>query len=593
MLALRRRPSTGGTVTGLAVALASALLFARAAEASLHRAPPDTVLYNGKVSTVDARGSTVQAVAIRDGEILATGGNRKITALATRSTRVLNLRGRRVLPGLIDGHLHGLRNGYHCFSQAVRLDNVTSRSQALSLYGRKAAQLADGRWIFTTTGWTINQLDQPGMFTLAELDAAAPSNPVWVNGFRFQGVQVNSAALAAAGLQAGMPGVSLDAGGRPTGQLTGPALAKAGSAVLAQMDAMTIEQQALCLRDFIRAANALGLTGWNDPEGNLQPFNPAGSCQEFATGGHGHQPVLQLWRRNRLDARIAFHLMNDFSGLSQVLADTRHVLGFLGDDRLRYLGVGEEVVCPGNQPPPAAEYLEISKHLASNRLSFENHASASETQAAILDAWEQADRIFPISGLIWTIAHPGEDAVGPTTETLARARALGIGMTPSTGGALGRAPTGGPAEPGAQGTTPPFRRMLESGVRMCLSTDAMNVAPFTPFAKLWFATSGQTFDPNVRGVPADQRLTREQALRASTVECAWNLGQEGRTGSIERGKHADLIVVNRDYFRVPLNDIRKLRSVLTIVGGGVVHAQGRFGQFSRGPVAARPSGVAQ
>ena len=128
---------------------------------------------------------------------------------------------------------------------------------------------------------------------------------------------------------------------------------------------------------------------------------------------------------------------------------------------------------------------------------------------------------------------------------------------------------------------------------MCLSTDAMNVAPFTPFAKLWFVTSGQTFDPNVRGVPADQRLTRAQALRASTVECAWNLGQEGRTGSIERGKHADLIVVNRDYFRVPLNDIRKLRSVLTIVGGRVVHAQGRFGRFSRGPVAARPSGVAQ
>ena len=118
---------------------------------------------------------------------------------------------------------------------------------------------------------------------------------------------------------------------------------------------------------------------------------------------------------------------------------------------------------------------------------------------------------------------------------------------------------------------------------MCLSTDAMNVAPYTPFAKLWFVTSGQTFDPNVRGVPADQRLTRAQALRASTVDCAWNLGQEGRTGSIERGKHADLIVVN---------DIRKLRSVLTIVGGRVVHAQGRFGRFSRGSVPARPSGVA-
>jgi predicted amidohydrolase YtcJ len=165
-------------------------------------------------------------------------------------------------------------------------------------------------------------------------------------------------------------------------------------------------------------------------------------------------------------------------------------------------------------------------------------------------------------------------------------------MTPSTGGALGRGPTGGPAQPGQQGTTPPFRRILRSRVRMCLSTDAMNVAPYQPFVKLWFATSGRTFDPGVRGVPADQRLTRAQALRASTADCAWNLGQEGRTGSIERGKHADLIVVNRDYFRVPVNEIRNLRSVLTIVGGRVVHARGGFTRYVRGPVSGRRAGSA-
>jgi predicted amidohydrolase YtcJ len=570
----RRRPRWR---PAMAAALAAALTAGLAVAAGAYsgwgggndgpraKAAPDLVLYNGKVSTVDEHGSTVQAVAIRDGEIVATGRSGRIRGLARRSTTVVNLRGRRVLPGLIDGHLHGLRNGYHCFTQAVRLDNVTSRSVALELYRAKAAELADGRWIFTTTGWTVQQLDEPGMLTLAELDAAAPDNPVWVQSFvSFPGVQVNTAALEAAGLEAGMPGVVVGPDGRPTGQLTGPAVAQAGTRIIEQLDALSIDQQARCLADFVDVANALGLTAWQDPEGNQQPFNPQGGCAEFAVGLHGHQPVLELRRRNRLDARVAFHLMNNFAGLEQVLADTRHALGFLGDDMLRYLGVGEEVFCPGNQPPPAEEYLEISKHLARNRLSFENHASASETQVAILDAWEQANEIHPIEDLRWTIAHPGEDNVGPTVETLERAERLGIGMTPADGGAIGR------------GFNPPFRRILESGVRMCLASDAMNVAPWTPFVRLWYAVSGRTFDPAVAGVPADQRLTRAEALRASTADCAWNLDQEGRLGSIEPGKHADLIVLSDDYFRVPTDDIRSLRSLLTVVGGRVVHAEGPF-----------------
>jgi predicted amidohydrolase YtcJ len=527
-------------------------------------AAPDLVLHNGKISTVDENDSTVEAVAIRDGEIVATGRSGSVRGLARGSTEVVNLRGRRVLPGLIDGHLHGLRNGYHCFSQAVRLDNVLSRGDALAAYAAKADELENGRWILTTTGWTVRQLDEPGMLTLGELDEAAPDNPVWVQGFGFQGVQVNTRALEVAGLEAGMPGVVLDDSGEPTGQLTGEAMATAGAEVIAQLDALSIDQQAQCLADFIDTANGLGLTAWKDPDGNQFPFNPQGSCSEFSSGQHGHQPVLELQRRDRLNARVAFHQMNDFGGLAQVRADTRNAIGFIGDDKLRYLGVGEEVFCPGNEPPPAEEYLELSRHLARNRLSFENHASESETQEAILDAWEQADQEHPIEDLHWTIAHPGEDNVGPTDETLDRAARLGIGMTPSDGGSLGR------------DAHPPFKRILESGTRMCLASDAMNVAPYTPFARLWYAVSGETYDPDVPGVPPDQTLTRAEALRASTADCAWNLDQEGRVGSIEPGKHADLIVLSDDYFGVPTERIRSLRSLLTVVDGEVVHGSGEF-----------------
>jgi hypothetical protein len=104
----------------------------------------------------------------------------------------------------------------------------------------------------------------------------------------------------------------------------------------------------------------------------------------------------------------------------------------------------------------------------------------------------------------------------------------------------------------------------------------MNVAPWAPFQNLWYVTTGQTLLPGVSGVPADQRLTRTEALRHATVECGWFVDQEGRLGSLQPGWHGDLIVLSDDYFRVPDNEIKDLRSNLTIVDGRIVHADGPF-----------------
>jgi len=547
--------SAGGTATG-------------AAEQRVKiRQRADLILHHGNIATMDEHRSFVEAVAIRDGKILAVGGNRQIRSLANDETQMIDLMGRTVLPGLIDGHLHGLRNGYHCFTQAVRLDNVFSRAQALQMYRVKGEQLPGDAWIFTTAGWTVRQLDPPGMFTLAELDEVLPEAPVFVLGNSFSGVQVNSRALQLLGLKAGSPGVELDEMGNPTGRLTGDAQTTAGAAISAQLNTRSIDEHATCLEDFIRTANSLGLTAWNDPEGNQQPFitGLSGSCQEFGQGLHDHQAVIQLRREDRLNARISFHLMNNFSGLKQLLPDHRHALGFMGDDMLRYLGVGEEVLCPGNEPPPnPEEYQAIAEFLAANRMSFEHHASADATQAAELDGWEHANQVYPLARLHWTMAHPGEDGISPTDRTLARAKVLGIGMTPSTSGTL----------TSAGGRTPRFKSIFDSGIHLCLSTDAMNVAPYPPFITLWYVVSGNTLDPAVPGVPPNQRLTRAEALQAKTVNCAWNLAQEGRLGSLEPRKHADLIVLSDDYFTVPTDDIRAITSVLTVVGGKIVYDAG-------------------
>ena len=161
------------------------------------------------------------------------------------------------------------------------------------------------------------------------------------------------------------------------------------------------------------------------------------------------------------------------------------------------------------------------------------------------------------------MAHRAPDDNEPSDEQLARAANLGVGW----------AETFSTVRNGAPG--PRFRSTMESG-RMCLASDAMNVAPWAPFQNLWYVTTGDTLIPGVPGVPAEQRLTRKEALRHATAECAWFIAQDGRVGTLEKGKHADLIVLSDDYFTVPARAIKDIRSKLTIVGGRVTYADGEF-----------------
>ena len=516
---------------------------------------PDMVLYNGKISTVDRRNAVVGAIAIRDGKILATGRSGPIKDLARHGTRMINLRGRRVLPGLIDGHLHGMRNAYHCFTQTVRLDLTTDRGAALEAYAAKAEELPDGRWIWTTAGgWNVEQLDDPRIFTFDELSTAAPNNPVWVSGSGFMGPRVNQAALDALGLTATSPGVEVGPDGRPTGRLTAPATTLANDAIYAQLNTLGIEGEAECLEDFIRAANSRGLTAWKDAGGNRAPWATTGAINE---GLHVEEPTMHLYRSRGLDARIAYHAMSGYEGFQRVLEDTRNAVGFLGDDKLRYLGPGEDTMATD------PDFADFTRYAAGKRLSVETHVGDHN---AILDGFEAGNAAYPVSRLKWRIAHPGDGE--PTDDQLARAAELGVGyaLTFST------------VRNGAPG--PRFHSTMESGVPMCLASDAMNVAPWAPFQDLWYVTTGDTLLPGMPGVPADQRLTREEALRHATSECAWFLDQDGRLGSLEPGKHADLIVLSDDYFRVSDDAIKDIRSHLTIVGGRIVFASGAFSRLA-------------
>jgi predicted amidohydrolase YtcJ len=550
--------ATAAAITSTAV-LASAIGHDRGRDSDVRLGDlgvPDLVLYDGRISTVDKRNSVVEAIAIRDGEILATGRSRSIKSMARRGTEVINLRGRRVLPGLIDGHLHGMREGYHCWTQVVRLDLVTSRAAALAAYAAKADALDDGRWIWTTAGgWNLGQLDNPTIFTFDELSAAAPDNPLWITGSGFPGPRVNQAALDVLGLAPGSPGVELGPDGRPTGRLTGAASAAANAAIIAQLDELGIDGEANCLEDFIAEANSRGLTAWKDAGGNTAPWSTIGAINE---GNHVEEGAMQLYRDRGLDARITFNAMSNYEGFPRQLEDTRNTFGFLGDDMFRYLGPGEDMMA--DDP----DYLDFTRYSAGKRLSVETHVGVLD---AVLDGFEAGNAVYPISKLKWRIAHPADGE--PSDEQLNRASALGVGwaLTFST------------VRNGATG--PRYRSTMRNSAHMCLASDAMNVAPWAPFQNLWYVTTGQTLLPGVQGVPPEERLTRTEALRHATVECGWFLDQEGRVGSLQPGWHADLIVLSDDYFRVPDSAIKDIRSNLTIVDGRIVHADGPFAHAGR------------
>ena len=494
---------------------------------------PDIVLYNGKISTVDKRNSVVEGIAIRDGKILATGRSGAIRALAKRQTEVVNLRGRRVLPGLIDGHLHGMRNAYHCYTQTVRLDLVTRRAAALAAYRDKARALADGRWIWTTAGgWNVNQLDTPEVFTFDELTAAAPNNPVWVSGSGFTGPRVNQATLDALGLTPGSPGVELGPDGRPTGRLTHrPRPRRTPRSMPSSTSSGSRVRPSACRTSSTPPTAAASPPGRTRAATRSRGPRPVRSTR----GCTSQEPTMHLYRKHGLDARIAYNDMSGYEGFPRVLSDTQNAVGFLGDDRLRYLGPGEDTM------PTDPDYSDFTRYSAAKRLSVETHVGVIDP---ILDGFEAADEVYPVEKLKWRIAHPGDNE--PSDEQLARAANLGVGW----------AETFSTVRNGAPG--PRFRSTMESG-RMCLASDAMNVAPWAPFQNLWYVTTGDTLIPGVPGVPAEQRLTRKEALRHATAECAWFIAQDGRVGTLEKGKHADLIVLSDDYFTVPARAIKDIR----------------------------------
>ena len=513
----------------------------------LFAAEPTLVLMNGKIVSVDEAFSVHEAVAIEGDRILALGSNDEIEALAGAQTARIDLAGRTVIPGLIDNHAHVMRSAAYWPSE-VRMDGVTTRAEALARIEKQAAASRPGEWVLTLGGFSPNQFsDDSSPITRQELDRVAPRNPVLMQHL-FGMAFANTEAFRA---------IDLDEDARPTGTVRGAAMRRMLD-VLAEPGK---KEHARRASDLNRYLNSLGLTAVLDATGG-EPGNPDFDAYQALDDAQ----VLTL--------RV-FHLYPapDYQGeqvhLFAALLDELPV--FEDSDFFQRVGVGERLYGPihDSMIQPAADseahrraFASLARQTAEAGLHLHQHATHIQSINQHLDTFEVLAADHDLAALRWTFAH----ADGIDEQALARSRQLGLMVATQSRRLISGSFIDHPL-PLISFGDPPLRDMRESNVRFGLGTDALVVAQANPFWTLWWAVTGKAMNGEQL---TDQTLSRQDALIAHTRDNAWFVFREDDLGSLEPGKFADMLVLDRDYLEVPADEIRLIKPDLTIVGGKVV-----------------------
>jgi predicted amidohydrolase YtcJ len=549
----------------------------------------DVIYHRGLFTTLDRTNPTAGAVAIKDGVFTAVGDDREMMKLRGPSTKVIDLRGRRVLPGLIDNHLHIIRGGLN-FNMELRWDGVRSLAEALTMLKKQVAITPPPQWVRVVGGFTEHQFAEKRLPTIDELNAIAPDTPVFLLHLYDRAI-LNAAALRAVGYTKRTPAppggeIVRDARDNPTGLLLANPNAAILYATLAKGPKLPFEYQVNSTRHFMRELNRLGLTGAIDAGGGFQNYP-----EDYAV-------IQQLADQGQLTIRLAYNLFtqkpkgekDDFLNWTKISKYKQ------GSDYFRHNGAGEMLVFSAadfedfrvprpDMPPQMENELEdVVRILVQNKWPWRLHATYDETISRALDVYEKVHQDTPLDGLHWFFDH----AETISEQSIDRIAALGGGIAVQHRMAYqgeyfveryGR---------GAAEATPPVKRILDRGVKVSAGTDATRVASYNPWVSLAWLVTGRTVG-GLRLYPQRNCLDRETALRMWTENVTWFSNEEGKKGRIEVGQFADLIVPDRDFFGCADTEIADITSDLTVVGGRIVFGAGDFKSLDdAAPPAAMP-----
>jgi predicted amidohydrolase YtcJ len=550
---------------------------------------PDLVLHRGLLTTLNRSNPSATAVAIKDGQFAAVGQDHEIMAMAGPETQIIDLKGRRVLPGLIDNHLHIIRGGLN-FNMELRWDGVTSLADAMAMLKRQVAITPPPQWVRVVGGFTEHQFAEKRLPTIDELNAVAPDTPVFILHLYDRAI-LNGAALRAVGYTKDTPEppageIVRDAHGNPTGLLLAKPNAAILYATLAKGPKLPFDYQVNSTRHFMRELNRLGLTGAIDAGGGFQNYP-----EDYAV-------VDKLAKDNQLTVRLAYNLFTQKpkGEKADFLNWTKTSKYKQGDDYFRHNGAGEMLVFSAadfedfRQPRPdmpaemEGELDEVVRILAQNRWPWRLHATYDETISRALDVFERVDQDIPLKGLNWFFDH----AETISDHSIERIAALGGGIAIQHRMAYQGEYFVERYGHGAAEETPPIGRMMRAGVKISAGTDATRVASYNPWVSLAWLVTGKTVS-GLQIYPQRNCLDRETALRMWTENVTWFSNEEGKKGRIQVGQFADLMVPDRDYFACAEDEISGITSDLTLVGGKIVYGTGDFAPLDKvGPPPAMP-----
>ena len=532
---------------------------------------PDVVLLGGKIITVDQKNTVTEAIAIRNSRIVAMGSSANVRKLSGPRTQVIDLGGRTVVPGLIDSHIHAIRDALY-YKAKVDWSGVRNIEEALESIRAAARQASPGTWLVVIGAWHQNQLAERRPPTPQELDQAAPNNPVYVQ-HQFDFAVLNRLGVQTLGItQATVPTpvkVEVDNSGTPTGMIE----AKGSGGAMAQLAARvihpTMDQGVQSIPTYFHALNRQGITGIID-QGDL-------NIEEY-------QALFNVWREGGLTLRVRYNLFSRRTGaeLAHIQTLTQLIPPSWGDEWLRMLGLGEISVwgmydgslnaadlTPSREVKKSA--MEFAAWTASRGYSLHVHASHEPMVRAYLDIFEDVNKTTPISALRWKITH-GENM---SDESLRRMKALGMGFNVQD-----RMYFGGDDYLKGRGEavarrSPPIMTATHLGLIVAAGTDATVVSPYSPFVSLRWLVTGRTLT-GAATRSGEEIPSRLEALRMYTLNGAWMSFEERDRGSLEMNKLADLVVLDRDYMTISSDDIANIRPLMTMVGGEVVYAEAPF-----------------
>lgn len=539
----------------------------------------DTILMNGRITTLDPQMPEAEAIAISDGKVLGTGSSAEIMRLKGPETEVIDLGGRRVIPGLNDSHTHLIRGGLN-FNMELRWENVPSLVDALRMLKDQAARTPAPQWVRVVGGWSEFQFAERRMPTLDEINAAAPDTPVFILHLYGRAL-LNRAAIKVLGFDKATPNppggeIQRDANGNPTGLLIARPSALILYSTLSMGPKLPVEDQINSTRHYMREMNRLGITSVIDAGGGGQNYPD------------DYSVIQKLHDENLLTVRIAYNLFAQKAGAE--LSDYERWVSITepgaGSAMLRMNGGGENLTWsaadfenfleprPDLAPTMESELEPIVELLATNKWPFRIHATYDESIDRFLSVFERVNGRQPFETR-FIIDH----AETVSAENIERIKALGGGIAIQHRMAFQGEYFVERYGAQAAEATPPIGRMLEMGVPVGAGSDATRVSSYDPWVGLYWLTTGKTLG----GMPLygeENVLSREDALRLWTHGSAWFSGEADVKGTLEPGMYADLAVLSADYLSVPPEEIRRINAVITMVGGRVVYGEGAYADLA-------------